>query len=147
MQTYNNVGIWNSYNFPRQNVTKFTLRLETFTTVDKPWRSTRTWPIEIKMDWRGRGRHKKTFSFFDVRQSVHHHTIQINQPTIRNSFTSWHLYVLGRLHYRMTLQTAKSDRDVRTRSTGFRVDFGTRYVTIQGVTGGTDQTSGGCSLC
>jgi hypothetical protein len=30
----------------------------------------------------------------------------------------------------MTLRTAKSDRDVRTRSTGFRVDLGTRYVTI-----------------
>jgi hypothetical protein len=28
------------------------------------------------------------------------------------------------------LRTAKSDRDVRTRSTGFRVDLGTRYVTI-----------------
>jgi hypothetical protein len=34
------------------------------------------------------------------------------------------------LHYRMTLRTAKSDRDVRTRSTAFRVDLGTRYVTI-----------------
>jgi hypothetical protein len=30
----------------------------------------------------------------------------------------------------MTLRTAKSNRDVRTRSTGFRVDLGTRYVTI-----------------
>jgi hypothetical protein len=30
----------------------------------------------------------------------------------------------------MTLRTAKSDRDVRTRSTGFRADLGTRYVTI-----------------
>jgi hypothetical protein len=30
----------------------------------------------------------------------------------------------------MTLRTAKSDRDVRTRSTGFRVDLETRYVTI-----------------
>jgi hypothetical protein len=30
----------------------------------------------------------------------------------------------------MTLRTAKSDRDVRTRSAGFRVDLGTRYVTI-----------------
>jgi hypothetical protein len=30
----------------------------------------------------------------------------------------------------MTLRTAKSDCDVRTRSTGFRVDLGTRYVTI-----------------
>jgi hypothetical protein len=29
----------------------------------------------------------------------------------------------------MTLRTAPSDRDVRTRSTGFRVDLGTRYVT------------------
>jgi hypothetical protein len=29
----------------------------------------------------------------------------------------------------MKLRTAKSDRDVRTRSTGFRVDLGTRYVT------------------
>jgi hypothetical protein len=31
----------------------------------------------------------------------------------------------------MTLRTAKSDRDVRTRSTAFRVDLGTRYVTIR----------------
>jgi hypothetical protein len=30
----------------------------------------------------------------------------------------------------MTLRTAKSDRDVRTRLTAFRVDLGTRYVTI-----------------
>jgi hypothetical protein len=30
----------------------------------------------------------------------------------------------------MTLRTAPSDRDVRTRWTGFRVDLGTRYVTI-----------------
>jgi hypothetical protein len=29
----------------------------------------------------------------------------------------------------MTLRTVPSDRDVRTRSTGFRVDLGTRYVT------------------
>jgi hypothetical protein len=34
------------------------------------------------------------------------------------------------LHYRMTLRTAPSDRDVRTRSTAFRVDLGTRYITI-----------------
>jgi hypothetical protein len=30
----------------------------------------------------------------------------------------------------MTLRTVPSDRDVRTRLTAFRVDFGTRYVTI-----------------
>jgi hypothetical protein len=30
----------------------------------------------------------------------------------------------------MTLRTAKSDRDVRTRLTVFRFDLGTRYVTI-----------------
>jgi hypothetical protein len=30
----------------------------------------------------------------------------------------------------MTLRTAPSDRDVRTRSAAFRVDLGTRYVTI-----------------
>jgi hypothetical protein len=30
----------------------------------------------------------------------------------------------------MTLRTIPSDRDVRTRLTGFRVDLGTRYVTI-----------------
>jgi hypothetical protein len=30
----------------------------------------------------------------------------------------------------MTLRTAKSDRDVRTRLTAFRVDLGTCYVTI-----------------
>jgi hypothetical protein len=30
----------------------------------------------------------------------------------------------------MTLHTAPSDRDVRTRSAAFRVDLGTRYVTI-----------------
>jgi hypothetical protein len=30
----------------------------------------------------------------------------------------------------MTLRTAPSDRDVRNRSTAFRVDLGTRYVTI-----------------
>jgi hypothetical protein len=33
----------------------------------------------------------------------------------------------------MTLRTAKSDRDVRTRLTAFRVDLGTRYVTMCGV--------------
>jgi hypothetical protein len=31
------------------------------------------------------------------------------------------------------LRTAPSDRDVRTRSTAFRVDLGTRYVTMCGV--------------
>jgi hypothetical protein len=30
----------------------------------------------------------------------------------------------------MTLRTAPSDRDVRTHLTGFRVDLGTRYVTV-----------------
>jgi hypothetical protein len=30
----------------------------------------------------------------------------------------------------MTLHTIPSDRDIRTRSTTFRVDLGTRYVTI-----------------
>jgi len=30
----------------------------------------------------------KIFSLFDVRKSVHHHTIQINQPTRCNNFTS-----------------------------------------------------------
>jgi hypothetical protein len=30
----------------------------------------------------------------------------------------------------MTLRTVPSHRDVRTRSTAFRVDLGTRYVTI-----------------
>jgi hypothetical protein len=30
----------------------------------------------------------------------------------------------------MTLRTAQSDSDVRTRLTGFRVDLGTNYVTI-----------------
>jgi hypothetical protein len=30
----------------------------------------------------------------------------------------------------MTLLTVPSDRDVRTRLTGFRVDLGTRYVTV-----------------
>jgi hypothetical protein len=30
----------------------------------------------------------------------------------------------------MTLRTAPSDRDVRTRSAAFHVDLGTRYVTI-----------------
>jgi hypothetical protein len=30
----------------------------------------------------------------------------------------------------MTLRTVPSDRDVRTRSIAFRVDLGTRYVTI-----------------
>jgi hypothetical protein len=30
----------------------------------------------------------------------------------------------------MTLRTVLSDRDVRTRLTGFRVDLGTRYVTV-----------------
>jgi hypothetical protein len=33
----------------------------------------------------------------------------------------------------MTLHTAPSDRDVRTHSTAFRVDLGTRYVTMCGV--------------
>jgi hypothetical protein len=45
----------------------------------------------------------------------------------------WHLYVQGLLHYRMTLRTAPSDREVRTLSVAFRVDLGTRYVTICGV--------------
>jgi hypothetical protein len=30
----------------------------------------------------------------------------------------------------MTLRTVPSDRDVRTLSTGFRVDLGTSYVTV-----------------
>jgi hypothetical protein len=30
----------------------------------------------------------------------------------------------------MTLRTVPSDRDVRTRSTAFRVDHGTRYIII-----------------
>jgi hypothetical protein len=30
----------------------------------------------------------------------------------------------------MTLRTVPSDRDVETRLTGFRVDLGTRYVTV-----------------
>jgi hypothetical protein len=30
----------------------------------------------------------------------------------------------------MTLRTAPSDRDVRTRSAAFRVNLGTRYVTV-----------------
>jgi hypothetical protein len=30
----------------------------------------------------------------------------------------------------MTLRTVLSDRDVRTRLTGFRVDLGTRYVNV-----------------
>jgi hypothetical protein len=30
----------------------------------------------------------------------------------------------------MTLRIVPSDRDVRTRLTGFRVDLGTRYVTV-----------------
>jgi hypothetical protein len=34
------------------------------------------------------------------------------------------------LHYRTTLRTVPSDRDVRIRLTGFRVDLGTRYVTV-----------------
>jgi hypothetical protein len=42
----------------------------------------------------------------------------------------WHLFVYGLLHYRMTLRTVPSDREVRNRSTAFRVDLGTRYVTI-----------------
>jgi hypothetical protein len=33
----------------------------------------------------------------------------------------------------MTLRTVPSDSDVRTRSTDFRVDLGTRYVTMFGV--------------
>jgi hypothetical protein len=33
----------------------------------------------------------------------------------------------------MALRTAKSDRDVRTLSTGSRVDLGTRYVNMFGV--------------
>jgi hypothetical protein len=30
----------------------------------------------------------------------------------------------------MTLRTVPSDRDVRTRLTGFRIELGTRYVTV-----------------
>jgi hypothetical protein len=42
------------------------------------------------------------------------------QWTEKESFQQyWHLYVLPIVHYRMT-RTAKSDRDVRTRLTGFR---------------------------
>jgi hypothetical protein len=45
----------------------------------------------------------------------------------------------------MTLRTEPSDRDVRNRLTGFRVDLGTRYVTVcvlqEGVGGGGDFSS------
>jgi hypothetical protein len=51
-------------------------------------------------------------------------------PLLQNPF--WHLYVLGLL-YRMTLRTEPSHRDVRTRSAASRVDLGTRYVTVCGV--------------
>jgi hypothetical protein len=51
--------------------------------------------------------------------------------TDENSLTCfWHLYIKGGLHYRMTLRTVSSDRDIRTRLTGFRVDLGTSYVTV-----------------
>jgi hypothetical protein len=42
----------------------------------------------------------------------------------------------------MTLRTVPSDRDVRTRSTGFRVDLGTRYVTMCGVSLVTGRSGG-----
>jgi hypothetical protein len=71
---------------------------------------------------------------FDIdRRNLYFGTYE-NESTLTTytlmSFYFWHLYVLWLLHYRMMLRTAKSDCDVRTRSTGFRVDLGTRYVTI-----------------
>jgi hypothetical protein len=49
----------------------------------------------------------------------------------RNQFSLCFLTICLRLlHYRITLRTVPSDRDVRTRSTAFRVDLGTCYVTI-----------------
>jgi hypothetical protein len=59
-----------------------------------------------------------------------HPPIPALSSLLYNNYQVWHLYVLGLLHYRITLRTVPSDRDVRTRSTGFRVDLGTRYVTI-----------------
>jgi hypothetical protein len=46
----------------------------------------------------------------------------------------------------VTLRTVPSDRDVRTRSTAFRVDLGTRYVTMCGVSLVAGR-SGGEALC
>ena len=34
--------------------------------VDKPWRSTMTWPTEIKMDWRGTGRRKYNHRVLEI---------------------------------------------------------------------------------
>jgi hypothetical protein len=53
---------------------------------------------------------------------------------------------LKELHYRMTLRTVPSDRDVRTRLTGFRVDLGTRYVTICVVSLSLQEGVGGSAL-
>jgi hypothetical protein len=43
----------------------------------------------------------------------------------------------------MTLRTVPSDRDVRTRLTDFRVDLGTRYVTVCVLQEGVAGRSGG----
>jgi hypothetical protein len=49
----------------------------------------------------------------------HETCVTLIESKILRRLVNWHLYVLGRVHYRMTLRTAKSDRDVITRSTGF----------------------------
>jgi hypothetical protein len=46
----------------------------------------------------------------------------------------------------MTLHTVPSDRDVRTRLTRFRVDLGTRYVTICVVSRLLQEGVGGSAL-
>jgi hypothetical protein len=69
------------------------------------------------------------FTYLTYMENIQHWMVMnLRIPHKTRSF--WHLYVLALVHYRMTLRTAKSDRDIRTCSTGFRVDLGTRYVTI-----------------
>jgi hypothetical protein len=46
----------------------------------------------------------------------------------------------------MKLRTVSSDRDVRTRLNGFRVDLGTRYVTICVVSRSLQEGVGGSAI-
>jgi hypothetical protein len=70
----------------------------------------------------------------------------VNYYLLITEINFWHLYVYGLLYYRMTLGTVPSDRDVRARSTAFRVDLGTRYVTICVVSRLLQEGVGGSAL-
>jgi len=62
---------------------------------------------------------KITLVTFDVRKSVHHHTIQINQPTRCNSFTSLLLDVYAWLNmFRAPLRPSSGAYNCTRRSCG-----------------------------